>query len=782
VRGAEDVLALRRRYWQNGYRPIEVWNPDQTHDDEGKKLNNPGKQPRGQWRKAAEREPPDAARHNPDSRALSTGVPCGENKIVAFDIDVPRQDVVNAIVHLIEQRLGTTPLVRIGREPKTLLVYRTETPFPKIETPELFWPDGTKAQVEVLGDGQQFVADGIHPNTGQPYRWTDGCPATVPLKLLPPVAQAAAREVVVAAEETLRLAGATNPPREEPPGGRPNGQARREGGFFSNVNSAALADIAAWVIEIFPTAEHQANTGAWRVPSADLGRDLEEDISVHPGGIRDFGMREGLTPIDLVVRHGGKDTALDAALWLCERLSVEPEGLGFTTAMALEDFYAYMPTHQYIYVPTRAIWPAASVNSRIPPVSLPDAKEIAPSQWLDRKRPVEQMSWAPGMPEVIRDRLLLQGGWVDHPGRACFNHYHPPTIVHGDKDGAKPWLDHVGLIYPDDAEHIINWLAHRVQRPGEKINHALLLGGNQGIGKDTLLEPVKRAVGPWNFQEASPRQVLGRFNGFLKSVVLRISEVRDLGEFDRYQFYDAMKAYVAAPPDVLRVDEKFLPEYPIVNVCGVVITTNHKADGIYLPNDDRRHYVAWSDRDKEEFAGDYWGTIWGFYNDGGFGHIAAYLAQRDLGNFDAKAPPPKTDAFWEIVNANNAPEEPELADLIDELGKRVEGVIERPKAVTLRELQNGAQGSFYEWINDRKNRRIIPHRLEKVGYVPVRNPDAKDGLWKIDGARQVVYAQEKLTKGEQRKEAEALTKVTPVSVVSVVSDPLSPPYYTTLPY
>ena len=149
-------------------------------------------------------------------------------------------------------------------------------------------------------------------------------------------------------------------------------------------------------------------------------------------------------------------------------------------------------------------------------------------------------------------------------------------------------------VYPDDADHIINWLAHRVQRPQEKINHAVVLGGAQGIGKDTLLEPVKHAVGPWNFVEVSPQQMLGRFNGFLKSVILRISEARDLGDIDRFAFYDHMKAYTAAPPDVLRVDEKNLREYSILNCCGVVITTNHKQDGIFLPADDRRHYVAWS--------------------------------------------------------------------------------------------------------------------------------------------------------------------------------------------
>ena len=43
---------------------------------------------------------------------------------------------------------------------------------------------------------------------------------------------------------------------------------------------------------------------------------------------------------------------------------------------------------------------------------------------------------------------------------------------------------------------------------------------------------------------------------------------------------------------------KIAHEYSIPNVTGVVITTNHKTDGIYLPADDRRHFVAWTDLEK----------------------------------------------------------------------------------------------------------------------------------------------------------------------------------------
>ena len=100
---------------------------------------------------------------------------------------------------------------------------------------------------------------------------------------------------------------------------------------------------------------------------------------------------------------------------------------------------------------------------------------------------------------LVRGRLISDGGWIKRPQCTVFNLYRPPVITPGDETKADPWLKHVHRVYPDDAGHMIHWLAHRVQRPHEKINHALVLGGPQGIGKDTLLEPIKEAIGPWNF-------------------------------------------------------------------------------------------------------------------------------------------------------------------------------------------------------------------------------------------------------------------------------------------
>jgi hypothetical protein len=420
-------------------------------------------------------------------------------------------------------------------------------------------------------------------------------------------------------------------------------------------------------------------------------------------------------------------------------------------AISLNDFYAYMPMHSYIFVPAREMWPGVSINARIPPIDTgkkgKDGKpiKINASLWLDRNMPVEQMTWAPGLPMLIKDRLVSQGGWIERKGVHCFNLYRAPSIEAGDPSQAALWLDHVQTVFGADSHHIVQWLAHRVQRPQDKINHALVLGGKQGIGKDTMLEPVKYAIGPWNFAEVSPPQMLGRFNGYLKSVILRVSEARDLGEVNRYQFYDHLKAYTAAPPDVLRVDEKNLREYSVLNCCGVIITTNHKTDGIFLPDDDRRHFVAWSNLDKEDFGEDYWNRVWAYYANGGFRHVAAYLAQLDISGFDAKAPPPKTEAFWDIVNASRPSEDAELADILDRLGN--------PDATTLKKVIAAADAAgredFKNWLSDRRNRRVIPHRFEACGYAPIRNPDRKTGVWVIDGERQVVYTKRVLPLREQ---------------------------------
>src|SRR5260370_33912820 len=110
-------------------------------------------------------------------------------------------------------------------------------------------------------------------------------------------------------------------------------------------------------------------------------------------------------------------------------------------------------------------------------------------------------------------------------------------------------------------------------------------------------------------------------------------------------------------------------------------------------------------------------------------HVAAFLSGLDISGFDAKAPPPKTAAFWAIADANRAPEDAELADVLDKMGN--------PDATTTEKIASMADGAIQLRIMDRKNRRQIPHRPQGCGYRPVPNKAAKDGSRKTRAARQV---------------------------------------------
>jgi predicted P-loop ATPase len=92
--------------------------------------------------------------------------------------------------------------VRFGKPPKRLIPLRTDEPFEK-----LFYvfkaPDGSEHKIEMLGDGQQYVVDGIHPDTHQPYGWFGGNLATIKREDLPDTRLDDAKQFINAARKLL---------------------------------------------------------------------------------------------------------------------------------------------------------------------------------------------------------------------------------------------------------------------------------------------------------------------------------------------------------------------------------------------------------------------------------------------------------------------------------------------------------------------------------------------------------------------------------------------------
>lgn len=91
----------------------------------------------------------------------------------ALDIDCTDDGLASIVEKVALEIFGPAPQ-RIGRFPKRLLVYRTTEPFGRMR----LWIKhaGTQHLVEMLGQGQQYVIAGIHPATGEPYKWDRDLP------------------------------------------------------------------------------------------------------------------------------------------------------------------------------------------------------------------------------------------------------------------------------------------------------------------------------------------------------------------------------------------------------------------------------------------------------------------------------------------------------------------------------------------------------------------------------------------------------------------------------
>jgi Bifunctional DNA primase/polymerase, N-terminal len=261
----------------------------------------------------------------------------------AIDIDILHLEAAEAIEALAREHFEEHGdiLVRFGKAPKRSILLRSDEPFDKMSQ-SFVAPNGSEHKIEILADGQQLVVAGIHPDTKQPYHWHGGEPGEFKREDLPYVREGDARDFLGEATTLLieqfdfKLADdvdADDADKGIPP---------EEQNEWQRLNTKALANLPAWVPEIFPSA--RPYHGGYRVSSADLGRDLEEDLSLVPQGIKDFGVhdigdprRGGRTPIDIVMEYvfevpiekiaARKNTAKfkKACDWLRERLPQQEE-------------------------------------------------------------------------------------------------------------------------------------------------------------------------------------------------------------------------------------------------------------------------------------------------------------------------------------------------------------------------------------------------------------------------------------------------------------------------
>jgi hypothetical protein len=444
------------------------------------------------------------------------------------DIDVTLPGLAAVARELALQILGLAPVRTRPNSSKCLLMYRTDETLRKRRF--VFKAEnGTEHAVELLATGQQYVIDGEHPDGGaytwnvQPNpwdlsaitaaQWDEFCRALA--ERLQRVAGctivkdgmggALASTRAVASPESLL---APDPPGEIALTAVREWKERRGEKHDEHYPHDAFVELcAAFRGAVGDEADELYDQFRELCPG---GRDVDgnTDKTYHSFGHVLLGWSRlcqitGYMPPDV------DEDELPEAPWAiaCRKMLAR---------------YVYCPDVNKFYdTETGSLIGESQFDRTNTAVALAGEKslETAHNIFLNHRqaRKVPAVTYRPGKPLIVQEEI---NGTVQE----AVNLYRPSSLVPMRGADVTRWLNHGTMLFGPPGspahDHFLNYLAFIVQNPGVKINHAPVLLGRQGIGKDTELVPLMRGLGEHNCKMVKPETLLGQFTHFLEAQLI----------------------------------------------------------------------------------------------------------------------------------------------------------------------------------------------------------------------------------------------------------------------
>lgn len=255
-----------------------------------------------------------------------------------------------------------------------------------------------------------------------------------------------------------------------------------------------------------------------------------------------------------------------------------------------------------------------------------------------------------------------------HIGRLdAVNTWQPSNLqaVEGD---ITPWWDLFKHLFPEEDSQIriLDWMAHVVQNPHIKINHALLIGGGQRIGKDSIFQPLIYGVGVKNVKNIKAEMLDEKYDDHFIGVKLAVlQEIHRDGFRDAKAIENKMKVYLADPPLEMEMRRLGAPSVTQRNLIQILAFTNYR-DALHLGSEGDRYLCEWSDAKK--LAPKFYKAVYDWYDkDDGYAKVCHYLLNRDISHFEPKAAAPVTKWRDEMADSGKSDLDYQVEDIIDKL-------------------------------------------------------------------------------------------------------------------
>lgn len=585
-----------------------------------------------EWQKAnATHE--DLARWSQEFPESGIGVLC--KTTIAVDVDCRNVSLVKLCAKWLEENVGIAA-ARIGNQPKMLFAYRGN-PRKKIKSAEFECQEGNKHAVEVLGDGQQFVAFGVHPDTQKPYRWLKSYASldSVNHDELPELTEDMARRFVEFFERKAREAGW----QESRKGMDSNLSEYDELLALRPKFEAEVEDVSEMLSKVDPDIDHDH----WfRIGMAlhhhfdgdDEGLQLWAEWSADGEKFKDGECEKrwnsfdssGKVPVTLayVASLAKKEEAEEVMREKVE--GVLPHMLENWSLVLVEGHARVV--RDDIFQDRTVLYGLEDVRKEFQNQRVMSYEGKTPrlvnlvDMWLEheeRKTYAAGLAFSPDGESV--NQYNLWRGWSVDP-------------VQGD---VQPWLDFITYVIADgnvaNANWIIAWAAQMVQQPQVKIGIGLVLRGLKGTGKTKFAELLGWLVKSHFTSASKAEHITGNFNKHLQETLLLVGEEA---------YWAGAKAAESALKDLLTasqifVEKKGVDGYMAPNYTRIVFTSN---DDFVVPATlDERRFAVFDISDCRKEDSKYFESLDSWFHNGGGSALLYYLKHFDLSSVNVRKAP-----------------------------------------------------------------------------------------------------------------------------------------------
>ena len=585
-----------------------------------------------------------------------------------IDIDIMDEAVSTTMIKKVRNKYPGG-LERIGKSPKTLIAYRTTAPFKKVRSCTYEDQFGDQHAVEILGDGQQYVAYAEHPDTLRPYSWHGDGNGTGPgvfeveSDSLPIINLEDARLVVqwfedLAKEKTQEQGWVKV--RDGQGGSVAENEIIENDNVdvdFTNLRprlnlsraeiDRALAIVSAddydkWIkVGMALWHEFEGSQDGFEVwhdwSQTSDSYTNERSLRVRWRGFRPG--RGGRITTFATVLHWARQARMeddplgefkDRFVYVADGDAVHDlEGLGHDKSLLLKEF-KNMTANIRTEVEVRA--PLANDPDRVIMKEFP-----VHALWLkDPERKTAQ-----GFEYVPTHERTL----TDSEGRQYINTFHMPKFANPCKTmviGGQTRLDdaccnrllavffrHMEYIVPTEPERewFYDWMAFNIQKPGERCKVTpLLIATDHGTGRGWIVQLMGLLLGSWNCSKTKMGTLngesgAGQYQDYLNNTLLCcIEEVKDGDK--RYGVTDTIRDYLTE--NTLEINLKYGAKTTKQIFTNFFWMSNH-ADAIVLTEEDRRiNIFRTEDRPK---GSDYYERLYGWLE----GDRSADITERTAG-------------------------------------------------------------------------------------------------------------------------------------------------------